>query len=115
MVTTFEEGHSNIRKFQVPSLNLKAKVYYEMTDVETADSEPPVTRYLTVTEVKTLSEVPLVLKHACHNQAVERHIKLVTEAASSVCGFERKDGVIRQCIKSRKLIKKFGTKRQFQL
>jgi len=29
---------------------------------------------------------PLVLQHPCHNQAVERHVKLVTEAASVVTG-----------------------------
>ena len=49
----------------------------------------------------------------CHNQSVERHVKMVTEAAAQVEGFERRDGLIRQKIKSRKLLKKFGTKVQF--
>ena len=48
-----------------------------------------------------------------HNQCVERHVKMVTEAAAQVEGFERRDGLIRQKIKSRKLLKKFDTKVQF--
>ena len=53
------------------------------------------------------------LDHPCHNQCVERHVKTVTEAAAQVEGFERRDGLIRQKIKSRKLLKKFDTKVQF--
>ena len=43
---------------------------------------------------------PLQLDHPCHNQCVERHVKMVTEAAAQVEGFERRDGLIRQKIKS---------------
>jgi len=35
---------------------------------------------------------PLVLQHPCHNQAVERHVKLVTEAASVVTRYKKRDG-----------------------
>jgi len=56
---------------------------------------------------------PLLLYHPCHNQTVERHVKLVTEASAQAAGFERQDGVIRQKIKSRSLMKKFDTKMQF--
>ena len=56
---------------------------------------------------------PLQLDHPCHNQCVERHVKMVTEAAAQVERFERRDGLIRQKIKSRKLLKKFDTKVQF--
>ena len=56
---------------------------------------------------------PLQLDHPCHKQCVERHVKMVTEAAAQVKGFERRDGLIRQKIKSRKLLKKFDTKVQF--
>ena len=44
---------------------------------------------------------------------VERHVKMVTEATAQVEGFERRDGLIRQKIKFRKLLKKFDTKVQF--
>jgi len=55
----------------------------------------------------------LVLQHPCHNQAVERHIKLVTEAASVVTGYEKRDGMILQKIQSRLLMSKFDSKQQF--
>ena len=45
--------------------------------------------------------------HPCRNQAVERHVKLVTEAATIVEGFSRRDGMIGQKIKSRHLMKCF--------
>ena len=54
-----------------------------------------------------------MLHHPCHNQSVERHVKLVTEASAQVEGFARRDGIIRQKIKSRKLLKTFNTKMQF--
>jgi len=55
----------------------------------------------------------LLLYYPCHNQTVERHVKLFTEASAQVAGFERRDGIIRQKIKSRSLMKKFDTKMQF--
>ena len=51
--------------------------------------------------------MPLKLKHPCHNQKMQRHVKLVTEAAGAVAGFDRRDGLIRQRIRSRKLMKIF--------
>ena len=44
---------------------------------------------------------------SCHNQDVEQHVKLVTEASMSVAGHEKRDDLIRQRIRSRKLIKCF--------
>ena len=40
---------------------------------------------------------------------------IVTNAASCVAGFEKRDSLIRQCNASRKLMKKFCTKGQFML
>ena len=56
---------------------------------------------------------PLALQHPCHNQALETHVKLVTEAASVVTGYEKRDGMIRQKIQSRLLMSKFDSKQQF--
>ena len=39
-------------------------------------------------------------KHPCHNQRVEHHAKLVTEASASVAGHDNRDGMIRQRIRS---------------
>ena len=73
-------------------------------------SEPPAIRYLNeenLTKVKTNS---LKLMHACHNQAFERHVRIVCEAVSQVMSLEKQDGFIRQKIRSRKLVKQFDTK-----
>ena len=51
--------------------------------------------------------------HPCHNQAVERHVKIVSEAASQITSLKKKDGIIRQKIRLRKLLKNFDTKSQF--
>jgi hypothetical protein len=45
---------------------------------------------------------PLRLDYPCHTQQVERTVKLVTEAASSVCGYERRNGLILTTIRARK-------------
>jgi len=47
---------------------------------------------------------PLVLQHPCHNQAVERHVKLVTEVVSVVTRYENRDGMICRNIQSRLLM-----------
>ena len=39
---------------------------------------------------------PLVLQHPCHKEAVERHVKLVTEAASVVTGYQKGQIIIIQ-------------------
>lgn len=109
-------GVSNnaVRRFLVPKLNIKAKSYHKLVNLNSPDiQQPPAIRNLGDTEIENIREVPLNLNHPCHNQAVERHVKLVTEASSSVSGFERRDGMIRQKIRSRKLMKCFDTKKQF--
>jgi len=65
------------------------------------------------TSIAQMLTKPLVLQHRCHNQAVERRIKLVTEAASVVTGCEKQDGMIHQKIQSRLLMSKFDSKQRF--
>ena len=55
----------------------------------------------------------LAVDHPCHNQAAERHVKLITEASLRVARFERRDGMILQKIKSRKLMPSLNTKKKF--
>ena len=105
---------SEIRRFLIPKLNTNAKVYHKLVNLNSPDvTEPPATKQYRNDEIEIIRNVPLVLKHPCHNQAVERHVKLVTEASSAVAGFERRDGLIRQKIKSRKLMKCSNRKNQF--
>ena len=50
---------------------------------------------------------------SCHTQAVERHVKLVTEASKAVCGPKYRDGFICARIASRQLMAKNESKRDF--
>ena len=49
----------------------------------------------------------------CHTQAVERGIRVISEAATSVIGHEARDGFIRQKMKSRKSVGPGHTKKDF--
>ena len=105
---------NSIRFFDVPTLNLEANAYHELGNVESHQQQPRAIASLTDTEVEKCLKKSLVLHHPCHNQSVERHVKLVAEASAQVAGFDRQDGVIRQKIKSRELMKTFDTKKQFK-
>ena len=90
-------NHSKIRKFTVPKINFRAKTYPDLFDWHT---EPPFTASFSDDQIRDFT--PLTPPaFSCHTQAVERGIRLVTEAASSVFGSEERDGFIRQRIKSR--------------
>lgn len=80
-------------------------------------TEPPLTRDI---PNETLKEMILnnineinILQYPCHTQAVERCVKLVTEASASVCGPESRDGFILARISSRENLPKIDTKKQF--
>ena len=94
---------TSIRKFVIPKFIFKANDYTELFDWKTAKFlEPPLTMKLSVDEIRgfilTLLEL---LRYPCHTQAVERGIKVVSEAASAVIGEEARDGLIRQKLLSR--------------
>ena len=55
--------------------------------------------------------VELISSNSPLTQAVEQAVKITTEAASKVVGFEQRHGMICQRIKARKLIPKFHSKK----
>jgi len=57
-------------------------------------------------------DVPVINfpKYPCHTQAVEGCVKLVTEAASLVCGQNARDEFIRVRLEFRQIIPHFSTK-----
>jgi len=104
-----------VRQFEVPKSNVEATHFYELTNL---DSIKDISQTLDVmdsddTSIAQMLTTPLVLQHPCHNQAVERHVKLVSEAASVVTGYEKRNGMIRQNMQSRLLMSKFDSKQQF--
>jgi len=109
-----------LRKFVVPKLNFNAKDYIELIDWQHTDiSEPPLFANIAVDDIEMLvasRTVPSLdfPKYPCHTQAVERCVKLVTEAASSVCGARARDGFIRVRLESRKIVPHFNTKSKYR-
>ena len=59
-------------------------------------------------------KIPLeVPNYPCHTQAVERAIKLVSEASAAVVGQEAREGFISQQIKERQELSKFESKKDY--
>lgn len=109
-----DASSSKIRRFRIPKINPNAKAYYQLSSLNVQEmQEPPALRDLKNEDIEAIRQNKLMLEHPCHNQAVERHIKLVTEASAIVAGFEKRDGLIRLKIRSQKLMKTFDTKKQF--
>ncbi|KAL7636733.1 UNVERIFIED_CONTAM: hypothetical protein RMT77_012487 [Armadillidium vulgare] len=106
--------NKDVRVFLKQKINFKAVCYYKMTSISQWHTIPPVLRLIEEDKILEFIEKPLKLRHECHSQNVERHVKLVTEASASVVGHDRRDGVIRNKIRSRKLLKNFQSKSDFK-
>ncbi|CAH2109254.1 unnamed protein product [Euphydryas editha] len=78
---------AEVRSFNVPPLNMNAKDYTEMIDWKMIEvTEPPLIKDLNEDDLRNIIENGLksdILAYPCHNQSVERSIKLVTEAYQS--------------------------------
>jgi len=105
----------NVRNFMIPKLRFDADEYHQMIDWQEIDlTEPPILTKLTETEIKELietNEKPQGMPNfPCHTQAVERIIKLVTDASATVVGQENRDGYVRARLEGRKRLPLFETK-----
>ena len=101
-----EQSCTNVRSFQIPCLSFQATNYYDIINWQRTNlTEPPCTAHIPEEEIQSLIEIgdPIeseLLNIPCHTQAVERSIKVVTEASSKVCGQMNRDA--------------FETKKQFK-
>lgn len=110
-----------IRNFITPTLNFDAVDYTQLIDWNVEKiSSPPLLRRVTNEEIHSFiqsGDIPDwdVKKFPCHTQAVERCVKLVTEASLKVCGPQSRDGFIRATLKSRSMMQEFNTKSQYKV
>jgi len=115
--STLESSRKDVvQQFKAPKVNVEATHFYELTNLDSIKDicQPPAVMDLDDALIAQMLTKPLlVLQHPCHNQAVERHVKLVTEAALVVTEYEKRDGMIHQKIQSRLLMSKFDSKQQF--
>lgn len=115
------ENVQGLRTFKVPSFNFEAEDYTDLiTWRECTITEPPLTLNISDEDLKTFvksgfSTCQNVKDFPCHTQAVERCIKLVTEASSAVFGENKRDGFIRARLLSRQQMPTFDTKKQFNI
>ncbi|KAG5897596.1 hypothetical protein JTB14_019544 [Gonioctena quinquepunctata] len=124
----FEARSSNIqqslRQFEVPnSLNMNASSYMDLIDWSTlVITEPPLTMGYPVEVLIDIVKNPdtsmlfsEIKSYPCHTQAVERDVKIVTDASATVCGSGNRDGVMRAKLESRGIIPSFGSKQDYKL
>lgn len=109
---------TDIRKFKIPLINFKASCYYEMVNLKnTIITVPPLVANIPLHEIEGLWKTPragIIKKNPCHSQAVERCVKLVSEASATVTQIHR-HGFILNKIKSRKVMPIFNSKKEFNL
>lgn len=122
----YDSGNNKFRKFVIPAINFQATDYVEMISWQKSHiTEPPMTMEIKDEELKQLIEesstnyerwsIVDFPKFPCHTQAVERTVKLVTEAAAAVCGQDARDGFIRAKKESLSLFPVFGSKKDFKI
>ena len=109
-------GDSRPRLYEVPVLKFNARSYTEMIDWKTeAIYEPVFTVSINKDELLSLKYSPLSLpRYPSNTQSVERLVKQVSRAASSVAGYEARDGFLRASATSRQLLPKFESKKDFE-
>ena len=101
----------DVRKFIIPKINTNAKTYYSLSSLSLKDMyEPPPLKHLFHKEIEAFQQHKLNLEHPYHNQAVERHIKLVSEP-TPLAELKNRNGLIGQKIRSRKLMQTFDIKK----
>ena len=83
-------------------------------------TEPPLTKNISDKDLKVLvttGDTPVVdfPQFPCYTQAVERCVKMVTEASAAVCGASARGGFIRAKLEARRIMPVFNTKRQYYI
>jgi len=116
-----EDTSGKVRYNIIPTLNFKAKYYWEMIDwTSVSITSPPVLRNISNEKlVAKLSDQKCspeweFNKFPCHTVAVERMVKLVTEASAKVYGQDSRDRYIRSTLQSRAALPKFDNKAQYK-
>ena len=110
-----------VRQFTLQPINFDCTDYTAMIDWPTASvTEPPVTMSISDDDLREFIREPITPvvtfdRYPCHTQAVERLIKVVTEASKAVCGENRRDGFIRTKLESRAKMPVFNTKWEFNM
>ncbi|GBM82064.1 hypothetical protein AVEN_224081-1 [Araneus ventricosus] len=98
-----------VRRFVIPAVNIRPTDNVDLIDWQACNVTPPtVLRYISSHELLNIiqDDVPMdgwdFSKFPSQTQAVERIVKLVTEASRKRVGPQNRDGFIRATLESRK-------------
>ena len=110
-----DAGDTSVRQFDIPAIQFDCDIYHEMIDWSKEDIyEPVLTSSLSIRELENIRiEALTIPDYPNHAQGCERQVKETSRAAALVAGFEARDGYIRASAVSRKMMKKFETKKDF--
>ena len=107
-----QQAEDSCRVFAVPAINFDATVYTELIGWDDPVSRPPLLRDLGEAELLLVADAPLAIPpYPVHTQAVERAVRTVTEACSSVVGEEARHGLIAAKMKHREILPTINTKK----
>lgn len=114
---TTSKQRNTVRIFTIPQLNFEAVNFEDIINwTGTTVTEPPLTAHMSDDELTECSNQPIQLPfYPCHTQAVERTVKLVTEASAKCFGHSTRHGWIMNVLKSRKLKPSFQSKKDDRL
>ncbi|GBM05062.1 hypothetical protein AVEN_210781-1 [Araneus ventricosus] len=109
-----------VRRFIIPAVNFRATDYVDLIDWQACNVTPPtVLRQISSHELlKIQDDVPMdgkdFIKVPSHTQAVERIVKLVTEASRNRVGPQNREGFIRATLEPRKQMSQFESKKDYK-
>ena len=101
--TKSARGRKKVRPFKIPEdFNVDADSLLDLTDLSKLSTEPPVTKHFSDEELSGFVDVPLNLGLPSSTVAVERGVKMTTEAVKHTADPILQDGLSFQKIAARK-------------
>ncbi|GBM16312.1 hypothetical protein AVEN_194052-1 [Araneus ventricosus] len=110
-----------VHRFIIPAVDFRATYYVDLIDWPACNfTLPTVLRHISSHELLKMiqNDVPMdgsdFIKFPSHTQAVERIVKLITEASRKRVGPQNGDGFIKATLKSRKQMSQFESKKDYK-
>ncbi|GBN78833.1 hypothetical protein AVEN_254374-1, partial [Araneus ventricosus] len=107
-----------VRRFVIPAVNFRVIDYIGLIDWQACNvTPPPILKHISYHELLKIiqDDVPMdgwdFFKFPSHTPAVERIVKLVTEATRKRGGPQNRDGFIKDTLESRKQMSQFEFKK----
>ncbi|GBL83056.1 hypothetical protein AVEN_165289-1 [Araneus ventricosus] len=110
-----------VHRFIIPAVNFQAADYVDLINWQAFYiTPPPVLRQISSHELLKMiqDDVPMdgwdFMKFPSHTQAVERIVKLITEASRKRVGLQNRDGFIRATLESIKQMSQSESKKDYK-